>query len=326
LDLARFGLRALWPATTLARMVFDNEPARALFAGLAAHAMLPLEKPITAAFGLVLGALAHAVGWPIPRGGSQRIADALAAHLRDKGGEILTGTPVASLDDLPPSRVVLCDVAPRQLLRLAGDRLKGSYRRRLEAYRHGPGAFKVDLALDGPIPWRAAACSRAGTVHLGGSMAEIAAAESAVGSGQHPERPYVLVAQQSLFDAFRAPEGRHTAWAYCHVPNASSFDMTERILTQIERFAPGFRDRILAKSVLSPAAFEAYNANYVGGDINGGAQDVWQLFARPIARAIPYATPFPGLYLCSASTPPGGGVHGMCGYHAARSALRRELR
>jgi phytoene dehydrogenase-like protein len=320
--LARFGLVAMRPARALAESRFRGERARALFGGLAGHAILPLEKPFTAAFGLVLGILGHAVGWPLPRGGSQRITDALASYLRTLGVELVTSAPVVSLDELPPARLLLCDVTPRQLLRLAGDRLPSSYRRRLAAYRYGPGVFKLDLALSGPVPWRAAACRRAGTVHVGGSLAEISGAEAEVWRGGHPERPYVLVAQQSLFDAARAPEGKHTLWAYCHVPNGSSVDMTERILTQVERFAPGFRDVILARAAVGPEALEHYDANYVGGDINGGAQDLGQLFTRPLLRRVPYSTPVPGLYLCSSSTPPGGGVHGMCGHHAARAALR----
>jgi phytoene dehydrogenase-like protein len=319
---ARFGLAGMRSARRLAESVFQTDRARALFAGLAAHSILPLEKPFSAAFGLVLGILGHAVGWPLPRGGSQRISDALAAHLRGLGAELVTGARVGSLEELPPARAILCDVTPRQLLQLAGDRLPPGYRRRLARYRYGPGVFKLDLALAGPVPWRARECTRAGTVHLGGTLPEIAEAEAAVWRGQHPERPYVLVAQQSLFDPSRAPAGRHTLWAYCHVPNGSQQDMGERILAQLERFAPGVRDLVLARHSMGPARFEQYNANFVGGDINGGAQDLSQLFARPVLRRVPYATPVPGLYLCSASTPPGGGVHGMCGHHAARAAVR----
>jgi phytoene dehydrogenase-like protein len=322
LQMAGFGLRAVWPAATLARTLFRTERARGLFAGLAAHAILPLEDPLTAAFGLVLGMTGHAVGWPLPRGGSQTIADALAALVRSHGGEIVTRATVSTLADLPASRVTLFDVSPGQLLRIAGDRLSGRYRRRLERYRHGPGVFKIDAALDGPIPWRAAACAQAGTVHLGGTLAEIAAAESEVWRGRHPERPFVLVAQQSLFDPTRAPAGKHTLWAYCHVPNGSTVDMTDRIVGQVERFAPGLRDRILSLAAHGPAALERENANYVGGDIGGGANIVGQMIGRPAWRLDPYATPAAGLYLCSSSTPPGGGVHGMCGYLAAQSALR----
>jgi phytoene dehydrogenase-like protein len=320
--MARFGLKAIRSASGFAKARFRGERARAVFAGIAGHSILPLERTATAAIGLVLGALTHAVGWPLPRGGSRRIAEALAAHLRSLGGEIRTGAPVESLDALPPARAVLCDVTPRQLLGLAGDRLRGRYRRGLESYRYGPAAFKLDFALSGSIPWKAPECARAATVHLGGSLDEIAASEAAVGRGEHPERPFVLLVQPSLFDASRAPAGRHTAWAYCHVPNGSAVDMRARIEAQIERFAPGFRDLILARSVLTPARLEGFNANYVGGDINGGAQDLGQMFTRPVARIVPYSTPARGLYICSSSTPPGGGVHGMCGYHAARAALR----
>ncbi len=323
--LARFGLKAIRSAQGLAGSAFDGGRAKALFAGLAGHSILPLDRPVSAAFGLVLGAIAHAVGWPMARGGSQRIADAMAAHLRSLGGEIVTGTRVGSLDQLPPSRATLFDVTPRQLLQIAGDRLPAGYQRALGRYRYGPGVFKLDWALDGPIPWQATGCDRAGTVHLGATLPEIAASEKAVWQGQLPERPYVIVVQQTLFDPSRAPEGKHTGWAYCHVPNGSDFNMTERIEAQVERFAPGFRDLILARSVMGPAAMERHNANYVGGDINGGVQDMGQLFTRPTMQPSPYATPVKGLYLCSSSTPPGGGVHGMCGYHAAQLALKRGL-
>jgi phytoene dehydrogenase-like protein len=322
LALARFGVRAAWPARLLAERLFSGERARALFAGMAAHAIMPLEWPLTSAFGVVMLVLGHAVGWPFPRGGAQRLADALAGYLASLGGQIRTGSPVTSLDQLPPARAVLFDLAPRQVAAIAGARLPGGYARALGRYRHGPGVFKVDWALDGPIPWRAPECARAATLHLGGTLAEIADAEAAVWRGEHPERPFVLLAQPSLFDPSRAPAGKHTAWAYCHVPNGSAVDMTERIEGQIERFAPGFRRRVLARSVMGPAAMERHNANYVGGDISGGVQDARQLFTRPVARLDPYATPAPGIYICSSSTPPGGGVHGMCGYWAAQSALR----
>lgn len=319
--LAHFGWWAIRPARHLAEKLFEEERTRALFAGLAAHSMLPLDRPLTAAFGLTLGLLGHAVGWPLPRGGSQQIANALAGHLRSLGGDIITGRPVESLDTLPPCRAVLADITPRQMLRLAGELLPERYRRQLQRYRYGPGSFKVDWALAGPIPWQAEWCSQAGTVHLGGTLPEIAEAEQAAWQGRHPDRPFVLLAQQSLFDPTRAPAGKHTAWAYCHVPNGSTFDMTERIEAQVERFAPGFREQILARHVMRPADFETYNANYIGGDINGGVQDLWQLFTRPALRWVPYSTPLAGLYLCSSSTPPGGGVHGMCGYHAAQALL-----
>src|SRR5262252_943709 len=323
LALARFSALAAPPATLLARLSFRGAKARGAFAGLAAHSMLRLDRPPSAAFGLALGLLAHAVGWPFPRGGSQRLSDALASYLRSQGGEIETGRKVESLAELGETRPVLLDLTPRGLLALAGDRLPTRYRRGLERYRYGPGVFKLDWALDGPIPWRAEECARSATVHLGATLEEIAASETAPGRGEIAERPYVLLAQQSLFDPTRAPEGRHTAWAYCHAPNGSAVDMTERIEAQVERFAPGFRERILARSALGPADMERYNANYVGGDINAGAATLSQLFTRPVARVSPYTTPLPGVFLCSASTPPGGGVHGMCGYHAARAALRQ---
>lgn len=320
--LAEFGLAALRSASGLAQTCFKGARARALFAGVSGHSMLPLTAASTAAAGLILSMTAHVVGWPFPRGGSQKIAEALAAYLRDQGGEIVTGVEVKSLEDLPTARVVLCDITPRQLLRIAGPRLSGLYKRQLQHYRYGVGIFKLDLALDGPVPWRAEACTRAGTVHLGGTLPEIARAERAVGRGEHPEQPFVLLAQQSLFDQTRAPQGKHTVWAYCHVPNGSQFDMSERILTQIERFAPGFRERILACHTTSTADIERYNANYIGGDINGGVQDLMQLFTRPTISLNPYATSNKNLYICSSSTPPGGGVHGMCGYFAARAALK----
>jgi phytoene dehydrogenase-like protein len=321
--MARFGLPALLSARRLAELAFSTPRARALFAGLAAHSILPLEKPLTASFGLVLGTAGHALGWPLPRGGSQRIVDALVRRIEAAGGVVLTDARVTHLDDLPRARAVLADVTPRQLVALAGDRLRGGYRRRLERYRYGPGVFKLDIALDGPVPWTAAACSRAATVHLGGTLPEIVLSEQAAWDGYEAARPFVLVAQQSLFDPSRAPAGHHTLWAYCHVPNGSTVDMTEPILGQVERFAPGFGKRILKVAARGPAAMEAYDANYVGGDINGGAQGLDQLLGRPAWRLDPYSTPVPGLFLCSSSTPPGGGVHGMCGYHAARSALRK---
>jgi phytoene dehydrogenase-like protein len=322
--LARFGLRAVWPARLLAEAWFRGERAKGLFAGLASHSILPLERAPTAAAGLVLGALGHAYGWPIPRGGSQQIADAMASYLRSLGGEIVTGQRVATLTQLPPARAVLLDVTPRQLVQIAGDRLPAGYRRALARYRYGPGVFKLDWALDGPIPWRAPECARAATVHLGGTLPKIAESERATWEGRHAERPFVLLAQQSLFDDTRAPAGKHTIWAYCHVPHGSTCDMTERIEAQIERFAPGFRDRILARHAMGPAAMEAHNANYVGGDINGGVQDFFQLYTRPTWSLNPYQTPAPGIYICSSSTPPGGGVHGLCGYFAAQAALRDD--
>lgn len=321
--LARFGLRAIRSARGLATGVFEGERARAVFAGCAGHSILPLERPPTASFGLILAGSAHAVGWPVPRGGSQMIADALASYLRSLGGVIETGSAVKSIGELEGARVVLFDTTPRQLIEIAGSGLPAGYRRRLEKFRYGPGVFKIDFALDGPIPWKSEECLRAGTVHVGGSMEEIAASERGPFIGEHSDRPFVLVAQQSLFDDTRAPVGKHTVWAYCHVPNGSTLDMTGRIEAQIERFAPGFRDRILAKHTMSPADLEAHNRNYIGGDIAAGAHTGLQLLARPVLRLNPYSTPNPRIFICSASTPPGAGVHGMCGYHAARAALRR---
>ncbi len=321
ITLARFGMRALCSGTGLARSAFRGERAQALFAGMAAHSILPLESPLTASFGLVLAAVAHRIGWPIPRKGSQQIADALASYLRSLGGDIHTGEAVSSLDDLPNARAYLLDVTPAQVLKIAGSRLPEGYRRQLSHYRYGPGVFKMDWALSGPIPWRAEECARAVTVHLGGTLEEIAASERAVWDGRTPERPFVLLSQPSLFDPSRAPAGQQAVWAYCHVPNGSVANMREQMEAQIERFAPGFRRLILGRSELGPAAMEAYNANYVGGDIIGGVQDWRQFFARPVARPVPYTTPAQGIYICSASTPPGAGVHGMCGYYAARAAL-----
>jgi phytoene dehydrogenase-like protein len=310
---------ALAPARSLAEESFAEERTRVWFSGHAAHSMLPLERRPSAGVGLALVVLGHVVGWPFPRGGSQRLADALATRLGELGGAIRTSSPHESL---PRADVVICDVVPRELLRLAGDRLPERYGRRLRAYRHGPGAFKVDWALDGPIPWRSEECRRAGTVHLGGSLDEISASEWGAWSGRPAERPFVLLAQTSLFDPKRAPAGKHTAWAYCHVPNGSSVDMTERIEAQVERFAPGFRELVLARHTMGPAELEAHNRNLVGGDLNAGAMDLGQLFFRPVRRLVPYRTPLEGVYLCSAATPPGGGVHGMCGYSAARVALK----
>ncbi len=324
--LGRFGLSALRPAQGLAKQLFTGERARALFAGMSAHSMLSLDQPASAAAGILLGVIGHVVGWPFPRGGSQKIVDALAAYLQALGGEIVTGVEVKALDPLPPARALLFDVTPRQLLRIAGDHLSNGYRRALLRYRYGPGVFKIDYALDGPIPWKAESCLRAASVHLGGTLPEIAASEYQVTHDQHPEKPFVLLAQQSLFDETRAPTGKQTVWAYCHVPHGSTFDMTERIEAQIERFAPSFRDRVLARHRTDSAAMERYNANYIGGDINGGVQDLWQFFTRPTIRPVPYTTSAKNIFLCSSSTPPGGGVHGMCGYFAAQTALCSVLR
>ena len=325
LDMARFGLPALLPATVLTRR-FAGEKAKGLFAGMAAHAIQPLGNITTSAIGLVLLIAAHRGGWPLPQGGSQAIADALVAHFRALGGHVETGTYVRSLAQLPPARAVLLDVTPAQLLQLAGHSLSSIYQWQLRRYRYGMGVFKIDWALDEAIPFTAPGCRAAGTVHLGGTQAEIAAGELASARGQHPERPFVLLAQQSLFDSTRAPAGRHTAWAYCHVPNGSRVDRTAAIERQVERFAPGFRERIIGRHTFDTAQMEAYNPNYVGGDINGGLLNISQLYTRPALRASPYRTSQAGLYLCSSATPPGGGVHGMCGYYAARRALRDVFR
>ncbi len=321
--MGRFGLKALRSARGLADSWLRTEQARALFAGIAAHSVTPLEFRGSAAAGLVLQVAGHAVGWPMPRSGAQSLTDAMVSYLQSLGGEVVTGVRVDSLDELPQASAVLLNVGARELARIAGDRLPTGYRRKLDTFRYGPGVFKIDWALDAPIPWTAAECGEAGTVHLGGTLEEIADAEAAVWRGEHPERPFVLLAQPTMFDNTRAPSGKHVAWAYCHVPNGSDFEMTERIEAQVERFAPGFRERVLARSVMSPSDIEAYNANYVGGDIGSGANTLRQLFARPVSAIAPYRTPIKGVYLCSASTPPGAGVHGMCGYWAARDALKR---
>lgn len=314
--LARFGLGGLRPARALAESTFRGPRARALFAGIAAHSVLPLETRPSAAFGLILAAAGHAAGWPIPKGGSQRISDALASYFLSIGGQIQTESRIETLPDAP---IVMCDITPRQLLALAGDRFPKSFRRTLARYRYGPGVFKLDWALDAPIPWRAGVCRRAGTVHVGGTLEEIAQWES-----NHTGKPFIILTQPSLFDASRAPEGKHTAWAYCHVPNGSALDMTEAIESQVERFAPGFRSHILARHIFTPAQLEHYNPNLVGGDIGGGSVDLGQMFLRPSRWQ--YRTPLDGVYLCSSSTPPGGGVHGMCGYHAAARARKHRFR
>ncbi len=324
--MARFALLAIRSARGLASSRFKSERTQALFAGLGAHSMMPLDSMLTSAFGIMLGSLAHAVGWPMAAGGSQSIPAALADYLDAMGVEIVTRRRIQSLDDLPQAKAVLLNTAPNQLSQIAGSQLPTGYLRKLKRYRYGPGVFKVDWALDAPIPWTARQCLEAGTVHVGGTMEEIVAAEGAVGQGDHPERPFIILAQHSLFDSSRAPEGKHTAWGYCHVPNGSIVDMTARIEAQIERFAPGFGDRILGRHTRNSVDMEAYNANYVGGDINAGIPDLRQVFTRPLPRLSPYTTPLRDLYLCSSATPPGGGVHGMCGYHAARVALKRSLR
>lgn len=322
--MARFGLKALVPAATLAWSEFRGTRARALFAGLAAHSFLSLDQPLSSAFGLMLGAGAHAVGWPLPRGGSQSITDALIAHLRTLGGTVRTSSPVFSFEELQSAELSMFDTSPQQLLEIAGKRLSWIYRKKFAAFRLGPGAYKVDYALSAPIPWTAQECKQAGTVHLGGTLEAIAASEFDVAHGRHPERPFVLLVQPTLFDPSRAPAGKHIAWAYCHVPAGSTVDMLPRIEAQIERFAPGFQDCVLARRVLTPEGLQQRDENLIGGDINGGAAGLWQFVFRPTWRY--YATSDPAIYLCSASTPPGGGAHGMCGHNAARMALRRLAR
>lgn len=320
---ARYGLIGALPATWVARSAFRTPEARAAFAGMAAHSILDLRQPITAGYGMLLTALAHAVGWPVVRGGSQNLADALAARLARLGGEIHTGTRVSSLDELPAAPIIVLNLTPRQVVAVAGHRLPDRYRHRLEHFRYGPGVFKVDWALDGPVPWRDPRVAGAGTVHLGGSLEEIVASERDIAAGRHPQRPYVLCVQPTVADPTRAPAGKHTFWAYCHVPNDSAVDMTAAIEAQIERFAPGFAERVLARHSMSTKAMEAFDANLVGGDIGGGAADLRQFVARPVLSTRPWATPVPGLYIGSSSTPPGGGVHGMGGWQAARLALRQ---
>jgi len=316
--MARFGMKALLPAQVIAKR-FKSERTRALFAGLAAHSFLALDELLSGAFGILMAAPAHAVGWPIARGGSQSITNALCAYLARLGGQVGTSCRVESLDAVKDYDLILCDVSPRQLIAIGGRQLSNSYQARLKKFRYGPGVFKVDYALSAPIPWRAPECARAATVHLGGTFEEIALAEKAVRSGEHPQRPFVLLAQPSLFDASRAPAGKQTAWAYCHVPNGSTVDMLSRLEDQIERFAPGFRDTVLARSVLSPSRLESMDANLGGGDISGGLIDIRQMLFRPTTKL--YVTSAAHIFLCSSSTPPGGGVHGMCGYHAAKTAL-----
>lgn len=319
--MARFGLKALRLASSIAGS-FNTEKAKGLFAGMAAHGMQPLTNLSSAATALVLMSAAHLKGWPLPKGGSQKIANALASYFVSLGGKIETDTYITSLDQLPSSRAVLFDITPSQLLQIAGHRFSSIYKWQLQHYRYGMGIFKIDWALDSQIPFTNELCKQAGTVHLGNTFAEIALSEKSAWNGHIAEKPFVLMAQQSLFDSSRAPEGKHTAWAYCHVPGGSTVDMTETIEQQVERFAPGFRDRILARHTMNSVQVEEYNPNYIGGDINGGAFDLGQLFIRPALRWSPYRTSAKGLYICSSSTPPGGGVHGMCGYHAAKRALK----
>src|SRR5579864_3217757 len=318
--MARFGMVALQSAQAVARR-FRDPRTRALFAGLAAHSFLSLDEPLSGAFGILMAVPAHAVGWPIPRGGAQSLTNALCAHLSTLGGNIRTSSPVEDLAALENYDLFLCDLTPRQLVKVGGKKLSESYKRQLSRFRYGAGVFKVDYALSAPIPWKATECLRSATVHLGGTLEEIAASEKAVCNGQHAERPFVLLAQPSLFDATRAPAGKHTAWAYCHVPHGSNVDMLAKLEGQIERFAPGFRECILARRVFSTADLESMDANLVGGDISGGVMDARQILFRPTRRH--YATSSREIYICSSSTPPGGGVHGMCGYHAAKMALSR---
>jgi phytoene dehydrogenase-like protein len=325
LKMARFGLKAFPPVTTMVKR-FKTEKAKSLFAGMAAHAIQPLSNDATSAIALVLLISAHTKGWPIPKGGSASIGDALASLFISLGGEIETNCYVSSMKQLPSSRVVLFDITPKQLLHIAGHSFSSLYKWQLERYRYGMGVFKVDWALDGPTPFTNEACRKAGTVHLGNSFNEIALSEQSASEGKIQERPFVLFVQPSLFDRSRAPEGKHTAWAYCHVPNGSTVDVTNAIERQVERFAPGFRDRVLARHMFNAGQMEDYNPNYVGGDINGGIINIQQLFTRPALRWSPYRTAARGIYICSSSTPPGGGVHGMCGYHAAMRALKDEFR
>lgn len=323
--MARFGLRGLPSVERTAQRWFKGEAAKALLAGCAAHSILPLDRLLTTAVGLMFLIVGHMRPWPVAKGGSRSITRALEALLSEKGGSIELERPIASLDELPSARCYLFDTAPKQLSAIAGDALPLHYRRRLDAYRMGPAVFKLDWALDGPIPWKDADCLKASTVHVGGPLAQVADAEQQIWRGRHPERPFVMLTQQSQFDETRAPPGKQTGYAYCHVPPGSDVDMTQAIEAQVERFAPGFRDRILARHKLSPLDFERYNASFIGGAITGGVADLRQLFFRPVARLDPYSTPNPKLYVCSQSTPPGGGVHGMCGWFAARSALRRSF-
>lgn len=321
LALAQFGLKALPPATWMANR-FQTQQARALWAGMAAHGMQPLDNMMTSAIGLMLMAAAHISGWPIPKGGSQSIADALSSYFISLGGTIETGIEVKSLAQLPTCKAILFDVTPRQLVAIAGNQLSSSYTSRLNKYRYGMGVFKIDWALDEPTPFLDSACRKAGTVHLGNTFEEVVHSEKITFQGKHPEKPFVLFSQPSVFDKTRAPEGKHTAWAYCHVPGGSTLDMTSAIENQVERYAPGFRERIIGKHTMNTVQMEAYNPNYIGGDINGGIQDITQHFTRPVLSTSPYRTSAKGLYLCSSSTPPGGGVHGMCGYNAAQRAIR----
>jgi phytoene dehydrogenase-like protein len=323
--LMRFGIKAVRSAARFINSHFKDEPARALFAGIAGHSNMPLDNSPTAAFGLMLTMLGHAGGWPIVKGGSQKLSDALVSYFTSLGGRLVTERPIKAWRDLPAAKAVLFDISPRQILQITYDQLPPSYRWELQKFRYGPGVFKVDWALSAPIPWKSQQCRQAATLHLGGTADEIIESERTVGNGRCPQKPFVLLSQPTLFDSTRAPQDKHIAWGYCHVPSNSKFDMTERIESQIERFAPGFRDTILARHTMSAPDFEKYNPNYVGGDISGGIQDLIQIVARPSLRKTPYIMPVKGLFICSSSTPPGGAVHGMCGYHAAQAALSTVL-
>jgi len=323
--MAKFGWYGMFSAKLLSNSLFKTVKARALFTGCAAHSIVPLTRAFTASFGVVLGASAHSVGWPVAKGGSSAITNAMAKLFKSLGGEIKTNEHVKDLTDLPTSRAVLFDLTPHQIARIAKKKLPKSYLSKLRNYTYGPGTFKMDWALSEPVPWKNEEARKAGTLHLGGTFLEISNAEQAVWDGEHPEKPYVLVSQPTVCDPSRAPEGKHTLWAYCHVPNGSEKDMSHIIENQIERYAPGFRDTIISKHSMHAMEMEQYNFNYIGGDINGGAQTVTQLFGRPILKWDPYKIPADGLYICSSSTPPGGGVHGMSGYHAAQSVLKNEF-
>ncbi|MTI87539.1 MAG: NAD(P)/FAD-dependent oxidoreductase [Balneolaceae bacterium] len=325
LKMARFGLSGLPSASTLSTRLFNSPRSRALFAGCAAHSILPLDKLFTSSFGIVLGASAHAVGWPIAKGGSASITDALAKLFKSLGGNIVTNKRVADIQDIPSAKAVLFDLTPQQIQKILADKLPSSYRSKLVDYRYGPGVFKIDFALSEAVPWKDKQLLKAGTLHLGESLEEIMRSEQNAWQGRHSDTPYVLLSQPSLFDPERAPEGKHTLWAYCHVPNGSERDMSQAIEQQIERYAPGFKDTIINKHTMNTSQLEVYNSNYIGGDINGGAQMIQQLFARPVLKWDPYSIPLKGYYICSSSTPPGGGVHGMCGYHAAASVLKKEF-
>ncbi|RZL36072.1 MAG: NAD(P)/FAD-dependent oxidoreductase [Pedobacter sp.] len=319
---ARFGFYGFQSSDFFTKRYFKDERTRLMFAGISAHSMMPLNKPLTNSFGLLMAALGHVAGWPLAKGGSQKIADALQAYFISLGGQIINNHPVNSLKDIPPAKAILFDLTPKQILKIVGDKFPENYRKKLAKYRYGAGVFKIDWALSSPIPFKNPECSLASTVHLGGTQQEIIDSEKSLVTNKHSESPFVILTQNSLFDSSRAPKDKHTAWAYCHVPNGSTFDMTEIIENKIEKFAPGFKECILQRHTMNTVQIEQYNPNYIGGDINGGIQDIWQFYSRPVLRISPYTTPVKGIYICSSSTPPGGGVHGMCGYHAAQAVLK----